>query len=38
MTLTLQAEYYSLKDLINGDKNHTIWLALSYYFSNYEAN
>lgn len=34
----LQAEYYSLKDLINGDKNHTIWLALSYYFSNYEAN
>lgn len=28
----LQAEYYSLKDLINGDKNHTIWLALSYYF------
>ncbi len=31
----LQAEYYNLKDLEEGGKNHTFWLALSYYFSNY---
>ena len=31
----LQAEYYNLKDLENGGRNHTFWLALSYYFSNY---
>lgn len=31
----LQAEYYNLKDLEEGDRNHTFWLALSYYFSNY---
>lgn len=34
----LQGEYYSLKDLENGAKNHTIWVALSYYFSNYTSN
>ena len=34
----LQGEYYSLKDLENGSKNHTIWVALSYYFSNYTSN
>lgn len=34
----LQAEYYNLKDLENGDRNHTLWLALSYYFSNYTSN
>lgn len=33
----LQAEYYNLKDLEEGGKNHTFWLALSYYFSNYDA-
>lgn len=31
----LQAEYYNLKDLEEGGRNHTFWLALSYYFSNY---
>ena len=31
----LQAEYYNLKDLEDGGRNHTFWLALSYYFSNY---
>lgn len=31
----LQAEYYNLKDLEEGGGNHTFWLALSYYFSNY---
>lgn len=31
----LQAEYYNLKDLEKGGRNHTFWLALSYYFSNY---
>lgn len=31
----LQAEYYKLKDLEEGGRNHTFWLALSYYFSNY---
>lgn len=31
----LQAEYYNLKDLEEGSRNHTFWLALSYYFSNY---
>lgn len=31
----LQAEYYNLKDLEAGGRNHTFWLALSYYFSNY---
>lgn len=31
----LQGAYYSLKDLENDSKNHTIWVALSYYFSNY---
>ena len=31
----LQAEYYNLKDLEEGGINHTFWLALSYYFSNY---
>lgn len=31
----LQAEYYNLKDLEGGGRNHTFWLALSYYFSNY---
>ncbi len=34
----LQGEYYSLKDLENGADNHTIWVALSYYFSNYTSN
>ncbi|HBK27938.1 MAG TPA: hypothetical protein DDY92_05260 [Dialister sp.] len=34
----LQGEYYSLKDLENGANNHTIWVALSYYFSNYISN
>ena len=34
----LQGEYYSLKDLENGSDNHTIWVALSYYFSNYTSN
>lgn len=33
----LQAEYYNLKDLEEGGRNHTFWLALSYYFSNYDA-
>ena len=32
----LQAEYYNLKDLEEGGRNHTFWLALSYYFSNYK--
>ena len=31
----LQAEYYTLKDLETDGRNHTFWLALSYYFSNY---
>ncbi len=31
----LQAEYYNLKDLEKGGRDHTFWLALSYYFSNY---
>lgn len=31
----LQAEYYNLKDLEEGGRDHTFWLALSYYFSNY---
>lgn len=31
----LQAEYYNLKDLEEGGRNHTFWLALSYYLSNY---
>lgn len=31
----LQAEYYNLKDLETDGRNHTFWLALSYYFSNY---
>ena len=31
----LQAEYYNLKDLEEDGRNHTFWLALSYYFSNY---
>lgn len=31
----LQAEYYNLRDLEEGGRNHTFWLALSYYFSNY---
>lgn len=31
----LQAEYYNLKDLEESGRNHTFWLALSYYFSNY---
>lgn len=31
----LQAEYYNLKDIEEGGRNHTFWLALSYYFSNY---
>ena len=31
----LQAEYYTLKDLETDERNHTFWLALSYYFSNY---
>lgn len=31
----LQAEYYNLKDLEEGGRNHTFWLALSYYFSSY---
>ncbi len=31
----LQAEYYNLKDLEEGGRNHTFWFALSYYFSNY---
>lgn len=31
----LQAEYFNLKDLEEGGRNHTFWLALSYYFSNY---
>lgn len=31
----LQAEYYNLKELEEGGRNHTFWLALSYYFSNY---
>lgn len=31
----LQAEYYNLKNLEEGGRNHTFWLALSYYFSNY---
>ena len=31
----LQAEYFNLKDLEDGGRNHTFWLALSYYFSNY---
>lgn len=31
----LQGAYYSLKDLENDSKNHTLWVALSYYFSNY---
>ena len=31
----LQAEYYNLKDLEEGGRNHTFWLALSYYFSHY---
>lgn len=31
----LQAEYYNLKDLEEGGRSHTFWLALSYYFSNY---
>lgn len=31
----LQAEYYNLKDLEEGGRNYTFWLALSYYFSNY---
>lgn len=31
----LQAEYYNLKDLEEGGRNHIFWLALSYYFSNY---
>ena len=31
----LQAEYYNLKDLEDGGRHHTFWLALSYYFSNY---
>lgn len=31
----LQAEYYNLKDLEDGGRNHTFRLALSYYFSNY---
>ena len=31
----LQAEYYNLKDLEEGGRNPTFWLALSYYFSNY---
>lgn len=31
----LQAEYYNLKDLEEGSRNHAFWLALSYYFSNY---
>ncbi len=32
----LQASYYNLKDLEDGGRNRTFWLALSYYFSNYE--
>lgn len=28
----LQGEYYRLQDIENGARNHTIWVALSYYF------
>ena len=33
----LQASYYNLKDLDDGGRNRTLWLALSYYFSNYQS-
>ncbi len=33
----MQASYYNLKDLEDGGRNHTLWLALSYYFSNYQS-
>ncbi len=32
-----QASYYNLKDLEDGGRNRTLWLALSYYFSNYQS-
>ncbi len=33
----MQASYYNLKDLEDGGRNHTLWLALSYYFANYQS-
>lgn len=32
-----QLEYYNLEDIENGGRNHTLWVALNYYFSNYIA-
>ncbi len=33
----LQASYYNLRDLEDGGRNRTLWLALSYYFANYQS-